>query len=120
MKYDALGIRMKGYEHVEKRELTRRMPTIIRIDGCHFHSYTKRMEKPFDRDLFDAMIKTSIELCKNISGAKLAYTQSDEISILLTDYDNLDTQPWFGKSVQKLASVSASIATAAFNRDIIS
>lgn len=55
-------------------------------------------------------------LCKEIAGCKLAYVQSDEISLLLTDYDTIGTQPWFENNLQKLVSVSASIATLAFNR----
>jgi tRNA(His) 5'-end guanylyltransferase len=61
------------------------------------------------------MDKTAIELCKNIQGAKLAYVQSDEISILMTDFDDVRTSAWFDGNIQKIVSVSASIATSAFN-----
>lgn len=46
----------------------------------------------------------------------MAYTQSDEISLLLTNDDNVDTQAWFDNNLQKLVSLSASIATLAFNK----
>lgn len=111
---DSLGDRMKDYENVNRIYLTRRLPLILRIDGCHFHTYTKHFNKPFDRVLRDAMWETAKELCANISGAKLAYTQSDEISILITDYDNLDTEPWFSKNLQKMTSVAASMASIFF------
>lgn len=62
------------------------------------------------------MRQTALLLCKNIENAKLAYTQSDEISLLLTDFDNEKTEPWFGNNLQKLASVSASMATLYFNK----
>ena len=45
----------------------------------------------------------------------LGYTQSDEISLILCDYQKLETDAWFGYNVQKIVSVSASYATFAFN-----
>jgi tRNA(His) guanylyltransferase len=108
--------RMKQYyEDVYRIFLPRRMPCIIRIDGKCFHTLTRGFDKPFDNDLADVMLYTAKELCTEIQGAKLAYWQSDEISILLTDYDTLQTDAWFGKNIQKMTSISASIATAAFN-----
>lgn len=114
---DKLGTRMKeNYENRSKNYLTRRMPVIIRLDGCHFHTFCKRFEKPFDKLFATAMQQTTKYLCENIQGVKLGYTQSDEISLLLVDYTNLDTDAWFDYNVQKVCSVSASLATLAFNR----
>lgn len=108
--------RMKNnYENRSKTFLTRRTPVIIRIDGKAFHTYTKNLNKPFDEGLIDDMMSTTIHLCKNIQGAKAGYCQSDEISILVTDYENLETDAWFNYNVQKMTSVSASIATGIFN-----
>lgn len=109
--------RMKNnYENRSKTFLTRRTPVIIRIDGKAFHTYTKSLNKPFDEGLIDDMITTTIHLCENIQGAKAGYCQSDEISILVTDYENLETDAWFNYNVQKMTSVSASIATGIFNK----
>lgn len=113
---DELGFRMKSfYENRAKTFLPRRTNTIIRIDGKSFHSYTKGLDKPFDEGLIEDMSKTAVYLCENIQGTKMAYVQSDEISILLTDYDNLNTDAWFDANIQKMTSVSASFATKAFN-----
>lgn len=115
--HDELGHRMKEYyEQRYKYSLQRRAYTIIRIDGKAFHTYTKNLNKPFDEELTQDMIDTTIYLCKNIQGAKFGYVQSDEISILLTDFDELSTQAWFDNNVQKMVSVSASLATAKFNQ----
>lgn len=109
--------RMKdNYESRSKSFLTRRVPVIMRLDGKAFHTYTKGLVKPFDEGLIKDMQQTAIYLCKNIQGAKCAYTQSDEISILITDYDRLDTQAWFNYNIQKMTSVSASYATSKFNQ----
>lgn len=112
---DSLGDRMEGYENVSRIYLPRRLPVIIRVDGRAFHTFTKGFQRPFDKVLAQAMRETAIALCKEISGAKLAYTQSDEISILVTNNDTVDTQPWFDNNLQKLVSLSASIATRAFD-----
>jgi tRNA(His) 5'-end guanylyltransferase len=116
MKKDSIGNRMKqNYENIYRISLTRRTPVIIRLDGRAFHTFTKHLEKPFSNMLREAMVKTAEALLSEISGAKIAYVQSDEISILVTDYDHLYTQPWFDYNLQKITSVSASIATAVFN-----
>ena len=112
---DSLGDRMKGYENVSRIYLPRRLPVIIRVDGRAFHTFTKGFQRPFDDVLARAMRETAVALCKEISGAKLAYTQSDEISILITNNDTVDTQPWFDNNLQKLTSLSSSIATRAFD-----
>jgi tRNA(His) guanylyltransferase len=113
---DELGTRMKDqYESRTRYYLPRRTYVIIRVDGKAFHTYTRGCEKPFDRGLMGAMDRTAVHMCKNIEGAKFAYTQSDEISILLTDFASDVTQMWFDGNVQKICSVSASLATAAFN-----
>ena len=117
MKKDNLGNRMKEqYEERYRIKLPRRTYTIIRIDGKAFHTYTKNCEKPFDEHLSFAMDKTAIYLCENIQGAKFAYTQSDEISILLTDFEKEGTSAWFDGNLQKIASVSAAMATMKFNK----
>lgn len=117
MKKDTLGDRMKdNYESRSKTFLTRRTPVIIRLDGKAFHTFTKGMKKPFDNILMETMQETTKYLCENIQGCKMGYTQSDEITLLLTDYDTLTTDAWFNYNVQKMCSVSASIATLAFNR----
>ena len=93
---DALGDRMKAnYEDRTRISLPRRSYTIIRIDGKAFHTYTRGMISPFDDGLIADMDATAAYLCKNIMGAKFAFVQSDEISILLTDFEDIGTQSWF-------------------------
>lgn len=62
------------------------------------------------------MQNTMKYLCENIQGCVLGYTQSDEITLILLDYQTLDTDAWFDYEVQKMCSISASMATLAFNR----
>lgn len=112
-----LGDRMKNnYENISRYYLTRRMPVIIRIDGKAFHTFTRGFKKPFDDILVSTMQDTMKYLCENIQGCVLGYTQSDEISLVLVDYAELTTDAWFGNNLQKMCSVSASMATLAFNK----
>jgi tRNA(His) 5'-end guanylyltransferase len=114
---DPIGDRMKSYYEDRTRfKLTRRTNTIIRVDGKAFHTYTEGLQRPFDQGLMEDMNKTAEYLCQNIQGAKFGYVQSDEISILITDYDDIDTHAWFDGNLQKMTSIAASLATAKFNQ----
>jgi len=114
---DNLGNRMKTYyEEVSRTKLIRRMPVIIRLDGKAFHTFTRGFKKPFDDIFMKTMQETMKYLCENIQGCVLGYTQSDEITLVLVDYNKLDTSAWFDYEVQKMVSISASMATFAFNK----
>lgn len=112
-----IDVRMKeNYEHPYRIKLTKRIPVIIRIDGKAFHTFTRGFQRPYDIALVAAMQDTTKFLCENIMGCKVGYVQSDEISLLLTDYDTFTTQPYFDYNIQKLTSITASMATLEFNR----
>lgn len=114
---DELGTRMKEfYEGVPKTRLVRRMPVAIRLDGKAFHTFTRGFKRPFDEVLGKSMRETMKYLCENIQGCVLGYTQSDEITLILVDYQNLNSCAWFDYEVQKMCSISASMATMAFNK----
>lgn len=115
--HDDLGTRMKEYyENIPKTKLMRRTPVAIRIDGKAFHTFTRGFKRPFDEILVRSMQETTQYLCEHIQGCVLGYTQSDEITLILVDYKNLDSSAWFDYEVQKLCSISASMATMAFNQ----
>lgn len=114
-KAPTLGERMKRYEHQTRHVLPKRTYTLVRLDGRAFHSYTRGLDRPFDLGLVEDMDGTAVELCRAMAGAEFAYVQSDEISVLLTDFENHGTEPWMGGVLQKVVSLSASEATLAFN-----
>lgn len=119
-KIKTLSDRMKDYEVVSDYRLTKRTPVIVRIDGKAFHTYTKGLDKPFDNILSEAMNYVCRKLVETVQGCKFAYTQSDEISLLLKDWDKSTTDCYFDYRVQKMVSVLASAATMYFNQYIVS
>ena len=114
---DSLGDRMKAdYEARTRYFLPRRTFTLVRVDGRSFHSYTRGCERPFDTGLMADMDATALALCAELTGARLAFVQSDEIQVLLTDFDTPQTQAFFDGNLQKICSIAASVATARFNQ----
>lgn len=110
---DSLGDRMKRYESVSRNRLMSQVPVMGRLDGKAFHTFTRGMTKPYDENLQRCMWRTAIFLCENIQGCRLAYVQSDEITLILTQASPFE-QGWFDFDIQKMASVAASWAGAAF------
>ena len=109
--------RMKEfYETVPKTKLMRHCPVVVRLDGKSFHSFTRGFNKPFDELLIKSMQDTMKYLCENIQGVVLGYCQSDEISLILVDYKKLNSSAFFDYEVQKICSITASMATMAFNK----
>jgi tRNA(His) guanylyltransferase len=115
---DTLGSRIKRYEKVYDQTLTPRSCLFIRVDGKAFHTYTKGAVKPFDQDIIDAMVEAATKTSREMQMFKAAYIQSDECTFMLTDFDNLETQGWFGYELNKVVSVTASMFTAFFNHAI--
>lgn len=111
-----LANRMKEYEKRNQYYLQKRIPVAIRVDGRSFHTFTKGFQRPFDKILMTTMQETAKYMCENIQGAKFAYVQSDEITIILVDYDTLETDCWFNYRTDKVCSIAASMATMAFNK----
>ena len=112
-----IGERMKhNYENITRNYLTKRTPVIARIDGHCFHTFCKQFDRPFD-SMFRFFMERAAEKLKNeVQGLACIYVQSDEISVLITDYTFIETQSWFDYNIQKMSSILSSIITAEFNR----
>lgn len=108
------------YESVtHSRTLTRRMPVIIRCDMECGKAFTSKLKKPWDDIFSNAMQNALIEMANKIQGCVLGYTASDEISLLLLDYQELNTDAWFGYNIDKLVSSAASMATIFFYKSFV-
>lgn len=104
---------MKEYE---RRETDHRFmpfaPVIARMDGRSFSNWTAGLERPFDKDLSQVMIEVTRRLVAE-SGARIGYTQSDEITLILL-VDEIDRKMMFDGKAQKLCSILASMTTSFF------
>ena len=110
---DSLGERIKSYEaHETLRKAMQRLPICVRLDGRAFHTFTRGLDRPFDAGFATAMVETAKYLVAE-TGAKVGYTQSDEISLVFWD-ESYTAQPIFGGKLFKLTSVLASMATGKF------
>lgn len=115
-----LGDRMKLFERTTRQVLDRDQYAVVRVDGRAFHSYLRNSPRPFDLTFMEDMDAVGVALCQEISGAVLGYVQSDEVSIVISTVrphvgrtgERTFIHPWFGGQVQKIVSVTASIATA--------
>ena len=120
MKFKNLEDKCRYYQSLTNYKLTPNCCILVHIDGKNFSKLIKNnFKKPFDDDFIDMMNKTALYLCNNVQGCKLAYVQSDEISLLITDYDTPDTDILFGGRLCKIQSILASMATSEFNRQFI-
>lgn len=88
------------------------LPVVVRLDGKSFHTLTKNFVKPFDRDFRSLMAQTAMFLLQE-SGAVFAYTQSDEITLILYN-SNLGSQIYFDGHRQKIETALASKAGSFF------
>lgn len=116
MRLDTLEKRMLYYRDMTNYKLIPNSYVIIMLDGRSFSKYCKRFEKPYDKDFINAMNDTAAYLCANVEGCKFAYVQSDEISLVVTDFDTPETESWFGYRLTKILPISASLASTKFNQ----
>lgn len=112
----SLGERMKGYEKKYQQTLNPQLYTIIRLDGKAFHTYTKWLTRPFDLPFIEAMNETALYLAQHISGCQIGYVQSDEITLTLARPCQSKGEWYFNGNIQKIVSITASMAGAVFNR----
>lgn len=115
----SLGFRMKQWEHEYRRAVPSPSYLLLRLDGRSFHTFTRHLDRPFDVDLMEAMDQTMLTLCNDIEGVRVGYCQSDEISLLVTNWvtgSEKNTEFPFGGIEAKLLSLSASMASNGFNR----
>jgi len=117
MKFKNLEDKCRYYQSLTNYKLTPNCCILVHIDGKNFSKLVKNnFKKPFDNDFINMMNETAKFLCNNVQGCKLAYVQSDEISLLITDYDTPDTDILFGGRLCKIQSILASMATSEFNK----
>jgi tRNA(His) 5'-end guanylyltransferase len=117
MQFKNLEDKCLHYRSLTDYKLVPNSYVIVMVDGRSFSSLVKnKFQKPFDDNFINMMNATAAYLCENIQGCKFAYVQSDEISLVLTDFDTPTTDSFFGNRLTKMLSIIASLATAKFNQ----
>lgn len=112
--FQALGDEHKMYEQkFDSKYLMPGLPIVLRFDGNAFHTFTKGLGKPFDKDLIQTMQCTTDDLIKDLN-PDLAYHQSDEISLFWFNNDTSKQLPFDG-NVDKWLSIYAAKCSVIFN-----
>jgi tRNA(His) 5'-end guanylyltransferase len=106
---------MKVLENCTRIHLPRRTYTLMRFDGKAFHSFTRKCQRPFDESLRRCMDAAALAVCKEAAGCRIGYVQSDEITIVMTDFETFTTEAYFDGNIQKLCSILATTVANAFN-----
>lgn len=112
MIFEKLADKCKYYQELANYKLMPNGYILAHLDGRGFSNYCKRFEKPFDKIFVNAMNESAIYVAKNVQNCKLAYVQSDEITLVIVDSPESDT--FFKYRVSKLCSIMASMVTAKF------
>ena len=114
--FDSLKEKCTYYRGLTDYKLPPKSYMLIMLDGRSFSRKVKKhFKQPFDDDFINMMNETARHLCKNIQGCRGAYVQSDEISLILTDFEKEATTPFFGGRMCKILSICASLAASKFN-----
>ena len=122
MRFDSLKEKCEYYKNIADIRLTPNSYILFHLDGRSFSKKVKnKFAKPFDPGFVSAMDATMKHLCVNVPGVRVAYCQSDEISLVMLDSDieGLGSTSYFGFRMCKLLSVTASMATGMFNKAML-
>lgn len=113
---NTLRERIELYEEPTNLKLIRKLPVITILNGRSFKKTTSLLPKPFSTEFMELMCGTMIKLAQEVDGTVFSYSFNDEIVIISRNDQSNDTGAWYDNNVQKIVSVSASIATLEFNR----
>ena len=119
-KFNTLTERMLHYRRKTDYKLPKKSYVIVMLDGKNFSTKVKKkFKRPFDETFIKLMNDTAAYVCSQVQGAKLAYVQSDEISIVITDFEEEKTTPFFDFRLCKMQSIIPALATSFFNKEIL-
>jgi tRNA(His) guanylyltransferase len=108
--------RIASYQMAADFKLLPRLPLIICVNGRGFSKLTSLLDKPYCPKLAECFLSTTLRLCSEIEGVIFSYQHNDEIVIVIRNDQSTETLPWFDNKIQKISSISSSIATLHFNQ----
>jgi tRNA(His) guanylyltransferase len=106
--------RIDSYIEVSDHKILNRLPLVICVNGRAFSKVTSLIDKPYCTKFTEGMLSAMLKLCMEVEGALFGYQHNDEIVIVARNDQSLETEPWYDNRVQKIASITASIATTYF------
>ncbi len=108
--------RIDSYQEASDYKLINRLPIVININGRSFSKLTSLLDKPYCPKFAECILSTMLRVCTEVEGAVFAYQHNDQIVVVARNDQSQETAPWYDNKVQKIASVTASIATMHFNK----
>lgn len=119
--FNSLKEKCEYYRSKTDTRLEKGLYTMVMLDGRSFSKLIKnKYELPFSDKFINIMNGTASYLCKKVQGCKMAFVQSDEISLVLTDFDSeKEKDVFFGGRIEKLLSIIPGLAAGYFNKATI-
>lgn len=108
--------RVISYQEQCDYKLLNRLPIVICLNGRSFSKVTSLLDKPYCSKFAECILNTMLRLCTDVEGVVFAYQHHDEIVLLLRNDQNIETTPWFDNKLQKICSITSSIASVHFNK----
>jgi tRNA(His) 5'-end guanylyltransferase len=107
--------RIDSYIDSSNYKLLPKVPIIICVNGRGFNKVTSLLDKPYCEKFEKNMLSTMVKLCVEVEGTIFAYQHNDEIVLITKNDQTQETNPWCDNRVQKISSITSSIATQQFN-----
>lgn len=107
--------RIESYQAVTDHRLMARVPIIVSVNGRAFSRLTQLLDKPFCPKFSECIVSTMLRLCSEVDGTLFAYQHNDDITLVVRNDQTNETNPWYDNKLQKICSVTSSIATVHFN-----
>jgi tRNA(His) guanylyltransferase len=107
--------RVESYQDQTDYKLLNKLPIVIIINGRSFNKVTSLLDKPYSDKFSECMLATTLKVCSEVEGAVFAYQHNDEIVVVARNDQSMETAPWFDNKLQKISSITSSIATLQFN-----
>lgn len=108
---ETLSERQESYQKPFDYQITKRMPVIITVNGRSFRRLTKNLNKPYCQEFSQAMASAMLYSIMEMQGAVFGYQCSDQITFVLRNDQTLESEPWYQNKIQKIVSVTSSLAT---------
>ncbi len=110
--------RVSLYEDIVDYKFLPKIPLIICLNGRSFSKITSLLDKPYCDKFAECMYATALRLSMEIDGAIFTYSFNDEIIVVIRNDQSLETEPWCDNKIQKITSITSSLATLHLNRCI--